>query len=57
MELTDFPIIGISVRTTNENGQAIKDIGPLWERFLSENLIEKIPNKVDPTVYSVYTDY
>ena len=57
MEFTDFSIIGISVRTTNENGQAIKDIGPLWERFLSENLIEKIPNKVDPTVYSVYTDY
>ena len=26
-------IIGISVRTTNQNGQAMQDIGNLWERF------------------------
>lgn len=57
MEHSEFLMIGISVRTTNENGQAIHDIGPLWERFLTENLLDKIPNKVDQTLYSVYTDY
>jgi len=39
-------IIGISVRTTNQNGQAMQDIGNLWQRFFSEQLLAKIPNKV-----------
>jgi len=50
-------IIGIAVRTTNENGKAAADIGQLWNRFLSENIIEKIPNKVNNSIYSIYTDY
>ncbi len=52
-----FKVIGISIRTTNENGQAAKDIGELWNKFMSEGIIEKIPNKVDNTVYSIYTEY
>ncbi|MGB3589827.1 MAG: GyrI-like domain-containing protein, partial [Tunicatimonas sp.] len=50
-------LIGISVRTTNENGRAAQDIGLLWSKFMSENLLNKIPNKVDDTIYSLYTDY
>ena len=50
-------IIGISVCTTNQNGQAMQDIGYLWERFFSEQLLEKIPNKVSEAIYSIYTDY
>ena len=52
-----FHIIGIAVRTTNENGQAATDIGQLWNTFLSENLQAQIPNKVDNAIYSIYTDY
>lgn len=52
-----FNIIGIAVRTTNENEQGAKDIAGLWNRFLSENLLAKIPNRVDNTVYSLYSDY
>lgn len=52
-----FNIVGISVRTTNENGQAAQDIGVLWNRFFSENLLDKIPDKVDDTIYSLYTEY
>ena len=50
-------IIGVSVRTTNENGQAATDITKLWNTFITENIVEKIPNKIDNTIYSVYTDY
>ena len=50
-------IIGISVRTTNQNGQAMQDIGNLWEHFFSEQLLAKIPNKVSDAIYSIYTDY
>jgi len=52
-----FTVIGISVRTTNENGQSAKDIGELWNKFMSEGIIEKIPNKIDNTILSIYTDY
>ncbi|MCE7990532.1 MAG: AraC family transcriptional regulator [Roseivirga sp.] len=52
-----FHIIGIAIRTTNENNQAAEEIAGLWGRFLNDNILEAIPNKVDNTVYSLYTDY
>lgn len=52
-----FKVIGISVRTTNENGQSANDIGELWNKFMTEGILDKIPNKVDNTIYSIYTDY
>jgi predicted transcriptional regulator YdeE len=56
-KLEKFYVIGISVRTTNENGKAGIDIPELWNKFMSENLIEKIPNKIDNTIYCIYTEY
>ena len=55
--ISPFHVIGISVRTTNQNGQAAKDIALLWDQFLQENILELIPGKVDNTIYSIYTDY
>lgn len=52
-----FIVVGISVRTTNENGKAAIDIPELWTKFMSKNLIEKIPNKIDNTIYCIYTEY
>lgn len=50
-------IIGIEVRTTNENGQALEDLDRLWGRFFSEKIAEKIPNKIRNDIYAVYTNY
>lgn len=52
-----FYVIGISVRTTNENGQATQDIPALWNRFMTEEIIDQIPNKIDNSVYCIYTEY
>lgn len=52
-----FSVIGISVRTTNENGQSAKDIEALWEKFWGEEIQKQIPNKVNDDIYAVYTDY
>lgn len=52
-----FSVIGISVRTTNENGQAGKDIPALWDKFINEGILEKIPNKIDNSIYCIYTEY
>lgn len=57
VEIEPFNIIGISIRTTNENGQASKEIAELWGKFMSENILTKIPNKVNNDIYSLYTDY
>lgn len=56
-KLNQFSIIGIAVRTTNENAQAAIDIPQLWAKFLSEETMTKIPNPIDDAVYSIYTDY
>jgi len=57
MTLNKFNIIGISVRTTNQNNKSAEDIGKLWEQFYRENLSAKIPNKTSNNIYAIYTDY
>lgn len=52
-----FNIVGIAVRTTNENGQAGQDIPALWHQFLSEGIMDKIAHKVDSNIYCIYTEY
>jgi predicted transcriptional regulator YdeE len=56
-QLAPFKIIGISIESTNENGQAAHDLGELWQKFYVENILGKIPNAVGNEVYSIYTDY
>jgi predicted transcriptional regulator YdeE len=57
VKIEPFKLIGITVRTTNQNEKAAKDIPNLWGKFMSENILGKIPNKIDDTIYCVYTDY
>lgn len=52
-----FKVIGIAVRTTNENNQAAKDIPLLWEKLMKEDILNAIPGKIDNTLYAIYTDY
>jgi predicted transcriptional regulator YdeE len=56
-KINDFSVIGIAVRTTNENGQSGKDIPALWQKFMAQGMLEKIPGKIDDTLYCIYTDY
>jgi predicted transcriptional regulator YdeE len=54
----EFTIIGIQVRTSNARemtGQG--DIPKQWNKFYKEGIANKIPNKVDSTIYAVYTNY
>ncbi|WP_028889313.1 GyrI-like domain-containing protein [Tenacibaculum ovolyticum] len=52
-----FYVVGISIRTTNENGQAMQDIPKLWQQFMSDDLIGKVTNRLEDSTYAVYTDY
>ena len=57
VKIDAFHVIGISVKTTNKDQQSAQDIGALWGKFMQEQILDKIPNKIDNTVYSIYTDY
>lgn len=55
-----FNLMGIETRTKNalETSSETARIPQVWGRFYGENLISKIPNRVDsPLVYGVYHKY
>lgn len=55
--IKQFNIIGIAIRTTNENGQSSQDIPSLWNKFMGDGMSALIPEKINNTIYCVYTDY
>ena len=57
VKIQPFYFIGIGVQTTNQHQQAATDIGLLWQRFMNELILDKIPNKTENAIYSLYTDY
>ena len=56
-EIGTFEVIGITTRTTNENGQSMADIEALWGRFWGDKIQDQIPNKLSDDIYAVYTNY
>ena len=57
VKIAPFKLIGLSVRTTNVAGQSAQDISALWGKFMSENISAKIPNKINDSILSLYTNY
>lgn len=55
--MDNFKIIGISIETTNQNGQSLEDIEKIWGKFWGENIQDQVPNKINNEIYAVYTDY
>ena len=53
----EFHVIGIAIRTTNENGESAIAIPALWNQFMTNGLLDKIPNAIDRSVYCLYTEY
>ena len=58
VEQQEFSVIGIQVRTSNaEEVTGGGAIPKQWAGFFSEGIADKIPNKLDSTIYAVYTNY
>ncbi|MNQ47980.1 Bacterial transcription activator, effector binding domain [compost metagenome] len=60
LEVQPFRVAGLRVRTLNEAEQQASTarIGPMWQRFFSEGLYDKIAGKTaDSWVYGVYSQY
>lgn len=52
-----FDVIGIAIRTTNAEAIEQGTIQKLWYRFFAEQVLAKIPHKVDSDVLALYYDY
>jgi predicted transcriptional regulator YdeE len=50
-----FKIIGIEIHTSNE--KTMIDIPKMWGKFVTENIKDRIPNKINNDVLAVYTNY
>lgn len=57
VKMEAFNILGISIRTSNQNYQAANDIQNLWAEFQKSKIAENTQGKVDNNIYAVYTDY
>jgi predicted transcriptional regulator YdeE len=58
VEQQQFAVIGIQARTSN--AKEVTGGGAIprqWDRFFKEGIADRIPNKVDSTIYAVYTGY
>ncbi len=47
VELGERVVAGIRIKTTNQNGKAIEDIGITWQKLFADGIYEKIPNIED----------
>lgn len=52
-----FKVIGISIRTTNANKQAMNDIPAHWQKWMDIDGPSLIDHKVDDSVLAIYTNY
>lgn len=57
VELEEKKVVGLITRTTNENMQAVKDIGMLWQKFISTAVFNEIKNRVNADFIGLYIDY
>ena len=52
-----FKVVGLSIRTTNKDGKAVDHINALWQMFSEQNILNDLPQRIDDTIYAVYSDY
>ena len=57
VELQEKVVAGIKIRTTNQDGKAMQDIGATWQKLFAEKIYERLPNKVNGKTIGLYTEY
>ena len=57
VELEEKVVAGIKIKTTNQNGKAMQDIGITWQKLFTDGLYENILNKVNNKTIGLYTEY
>ena len=48
-------VVGIGIKTDND--KCLVDIPKLWDKFLSEDILNKITHKINNNILAIYSDY
>lgn len=56
VKVEEKKVIGLALRTNNQNPQMPEQIGGLWENFFNQNLLQKL-NCTAQILYGVYYNY
>ena len=58
LHVDSFQVVGIEVRTSNAREQTAEGAIPTaWKRLMDEDLLNRIPNRVDSHTIAMYSDY
>lgn len=57
VELEEKVVAGIKIKTTNQDGKAMQDIGMTWQKLFTDGIYEKMQNKVNNKTIGLYTEY
>lgn len=57
VKLEEKVIVGIRIKTTNQDGKSMKDIGTTWQKLFANGIYEEIPNKANDKTIGLYTEY
>lgn len=52
-------LVGLKLngKTTNQNNLSSKDCGNLWQKFETDKIFDRIPEKLSNDIFAVYFDY
>ena len=57
VELQEKIVVGMKIKTTNQEGKAVQDIGLTWQKLFANGIYEKIENKVNHKTIGLYAQY
>lgn len=57
VELEEKIITGVAIKTTNQDGKSITDIGKQWQKLFEKGIYSRIENKVNNKTIGLYTEY
>ncbi len=57
VELEEKVVEGIRIKTTNQEGKSVQDIGMTWQKLFEDGVYNRIQNKVNNKTIGLYTEY
>lgn len=57
VELEEKVVEGIRIKTTNQEGKSVQDIGMTWQKLFEYGVYNRIQNKVNNKTIGLYTEY
>lgn len=58
LHIRSFTVVGIEARTSNTREETTEAVIPtMWKRLMDEDLLNRIPNRVESRIVAVYSNY